>query len=797
MTLVANATRFRSPRHLALLLGLVFFTLLLLTIGNMAIHQTVDAEAQSLYESELLPITHIKEANAKLFDIERNLKRVIIAQAPELRAEARNEVLSGERILLEEIAKARVSISRPENVARIAAIEILFEAYKNNVARALIMMEPANAHGDNPIEYILGEDFQKVVRSTDQLFDQIAESKLGIAHEKVEIARLAHERVQMISLLVLLLALAGGIVAMRYSQYGLAPFDTLSSVINALSLGRTGLTIPFTEEQGPFGEMARAIDRIQENIKDFERRLMAPSAIGHASTSDAEGLIESHEESPTEISYKKVTEFGSTTSPLCRSSHDYMAALGETLYLQGELIEAEKPLRSALVLIPHSSPVLNTLARIYYSRGLFVDAEACLRRTLGINPWIEDALYLLIATLNSTGRPDAAEEYLRKLLSINPQHEGALLFMKHFLSQTGRFERAETVVGRAIAINPSSPTGLVELVSLRKMTLADSDWLNSAEEQVKIALPSDEFQLRYAMGKYCDDINDYDRAFANYQRANQLSKALAGNPFIPENWTRNVDRLIQANSQPRLRRNPTDACASERPVFIVGMPRSGTSLVEQIVASHPSVFGAGELPFWGRVANSRSTSAMDSRITESTLLDLATQYLSYLLELDRDASRVVDKMPDNFARVGLIHAVFPNAKFIHTMRNPIDTCLSIYFQNFTSSYRYSRDLADLAHYYREYHRLMAHWRAILPEGTLLDLRYEDLLADQEGVSRKMIEFIGLDWDAHCLSYQDTERRVATASKWQVRQQIYTSSVERWRNYEKFIEPLMELKDLRH
>jgi hypothetical protein len=167
-------------------------------------------------------------------------------------------------------------------------------------------------------------------------------------------------------------------------------------------------------------------------------------------------------------------------------------------------------------------------------------------------------------------------------------------------------------------------------------------------------------------------------------------------------------------------------------------------------------------------------------------------YLQLLQGLSSDALRVIDKMPTNFFCLGLIHAAFPHARFIHMQRNPIDTCLSIYFQHFETSLSYANDLHDLAHYYREYRRLMQHWHATLPGNVILDMSYEILTDDTESCTRNMLAFIDLPWDARCLDHTQTHRSVITASKWQVRQKINKASVERWRNYEKFAEPLKEL-----
>jgi hypothetical protein len=222
------------------------------------------------------------------------------------------------------------------------------------------------------------------------------------------------------------------------------------------------------------------------------------------------------------------------------------------------------------------------------------------------------------------------------------------------------------------------------------------------------------------------------------------------------------------------------------------MPRSGTSLAEQIIASHPAAFGAGELPFWTKVLVRFENEIRQGILPESTRMKIAEEYLRLLEGLSRDAVRVVDKAPVNSDYLGIIYSVFPNARVIYMRRDPVDTCLSCYFQNFTGQ-DFTLDLADLVHYYRGHQRLMARWRDVLPPDFLLEVPYEELIADQEAWSRKILGFIGLEWDDRCLDFHQTSRQVVTASAWQVRQKLYSSSVARWRNYEKFLGPLKELR----
>ena len=324
------------------------------------------------------------------------------------------------------------------------------------------------------------------------------------------------------------------------------------------------------------------------------------------------------------------------------------------------------------------------------------------------------------------------------------------------------------------------------------MTAADGDWLAGVEGLLRQSPTLEqEIGLRFALGKYLDDVGRYAEAFPQYKQANELTRRYGGS-YDPVKFTARIDAIIRHFDADYVATDHAGASGSELPVLVVGMPRSGTSLTEQILASHAKGFGAGEVPFWNTAFNKYRDAGAAGADRGALFAEFANRYLARLSMRAAGAERIVDKMPANFMHLGLIHAVFPRARIIHVQRHPIDTCLSIYFQNFFNMGPHANDLASLAHYYREYLRIMDHWRSVLPAGTLLEVPYEALIADQEGWSRRMVEFIGQPWDPQCLDFHQTERVVLTASKWQVRQKIHSGSKDRWRHYEPFLGPLRRL-----
>ncbi len=489
-------------------------------------------------------------------------------------------------------------------------------------------------------------------------------------------------------------------------------------------------------------------------------------------------------------SYRRALEFDPT-------SREALSSLGSVLQELGAARDALSVCARAVELDPNRAAGHYHLGNALFALRRVDEAAASYARCLALDPRHAPAHLALGVALRTQHRHDEAEASCRAALAIDPRYVEALSLLGELRADRGRFSEAEALFRRTIEIDPDFSYAFASIATHRRMTAEDTGWLAGAEALLSKGLPPGHaISLRYALGKYFDDVGRYDDAFEHYRCANELAKR-QGSSYDGSRLSGRVDEIIRSFDAPFLRRCGDQGSTTELPVFIIGMPRSGTSLTEQILASHPAVFGAGEVTFWDAAFLAHRAAQVESEAGGSStgvspIPGMARDYLGRLTALSGAARRVVDKMPANFLYAGLIHAVLPRAKIIHMRRHPVDTCLSIYFQNFFNRDPYANDLDHLAHYYGEYVRVTDHWRALLPATTLLEVPYEQLTADQEGWTRRMLEFIGLPWDPRCLQFHETDRIVITASKWQVRQKIHSGSAGRWRNYEEHLGPLRGL-----
>jgi tetratricopeptide (TPR) repeat protein len=550
----------------------------------------------------------------------------------------------------------------------------------------------------------------------------------------------------------------------------------------------------FAEANDNLGHALMNLRRPQEALTHYGKALELKPDFAEAHDNFGNALQKLGRLDDAAASYGRAIEL----EPAFAAAH---SNLGNTLLELGRYDDALAAFRRALEIDPALAEAHNNLGNALLAVGQLDHATASYRSALAIDPDCAAAHGNLGTALRLHGRTADAEASCLRALQIDPDMAAAIVVLAESRADNGRFPEAEELFKRAISIEPESPEAWAGISRLRKMTLDDIPWLEQAERIAARGLPARrEVCLRYAIGKYFDDVSDFEQAFINYRRANELTK-LHRPRYDPRQMTRTIDRTIESQGKHWLRNVckahsiRDGATESERPVFIVGMLRSGTTLTEQILASHSAVFGAGELTFWSCAIDAYLSSVQSGDAQDGVLEKLAADYLRLLRGVSADAPRVIDKMPSNFLSLGIIHAALPNARIIHMRRNPIDTCLSIYFQHFEAPVSYAMDLDHLAHYYGEYMRIMRHWRATLPENAILDVPYEGLVDDQERWTRKLLEFVGLPWEAHCLDFHQTRRAVITASKWQVRQKINRLSVERWRNYEKFATPLLRLANV--
>ena len=360
----------------------------------------------------------------------------------------------------------------------------------------------------------------------------------------------------------------------------------------------------------------------------------------------------------------------------------------------------------------------------------------------------------------------------------------------------GRMEEAQAVYREAIAKKPELAMSRRQLTGIVKFQGSEQELaeLRAALLEPDLA-PADRAEIYMGLAKAHDDIGDYGEAFANLQAGNQLVRMGLG--YSAETNTAYIDRTIETFTAEFLATRRDWGSPSRRPIFILGMPRSGTTLCEQILCSHPQVHGAGELmTIFEIFRDLRKTLTPDlgmpriaSLLTKEATLASAEIYLDHIARVNATAPFVSDKMPFNFRYVGLISLLFPNAKIIHTARHPLDIGLSCYFARFNDQLEFSFNLAEIGRYYRDYERLMAHWMDVV-ENDFLTISYDRLVQDQEGETRRLLEFCELDWDDRCLAFFRTERPVLTASNWQVRQPMYATSSGRWRRYRDRLRPMI-------
>jgi tetratricopeptide (TPR) repeat protein len=473
--------------------------------------------------------------------------------------------------------------------------------------------------------------------------------------------------------------------------------------------------------------------------------------------------------------------------------------LGNVFLDRGRLDAAEKSYRQAISLRPHFAEARSNLGNALREQGRAAEAEMAYRQAIALKPDIAETHYNLGQLLEGQDRLMEAEAAYRRAVALKPDFADAHNNLGATMKFLGRFAEARQSMERALQLQPSNPSFFLNLSELKHFEKNDRDLLVLEELARNIeAFPvNKQIDLHFALAKAYEDTGRHDNTMRHLLAGNALKRrhidydeaaALGGLKRSREVFTPD---LIQAFAGA--------GDTSSVPVFVVGMPRSGTTLIEQIIASHPQAFGGGELPSLNAVAASLglvtgcSSPFPDvmAQLSHADLQRAGARYVSEVARLAPNAARVTDKMPSNFRFAGLIHLVLPNTRIIHAVRDPLDTCFSCFSKVFANGQYQTYDLAELGRYCRQYQLTMEHWRRVLPAGRILDVHYEDVVNDLEGQARRIIAHCGLHWDESCLSFHKTDRPVHTASAIQVREPIYRSAMGRAQRFAPFLQPLRD------
>jgi tetratricopeptide (TPR) repeat protein len=488
-----------------------------------------------------------------------------------------------------------------------------------------------------------------------------------------------------------------------------------------------------------------------------------------------------------------------------RDYADAYINLGVARMAQGMVGDAVACFETALGLNPDHAGAHYSLGLALGAQGKTCEAAAHYERAVILKPDWADAHNNLGNLRGAQGNPDGAAAHYLQALAIDPDHAEAHNNLGNNLLEEGKFDDALAHYDCSIAVNPANTEAHYHRAQIKTFRRDDADLavLKALAEGSDLP-PNRAAFAHFALAKAFEDMEDHARAFAHLRKGNDLKRSQIH--YDEAAVLRGFQRTSAAFDRRLLERLYGAGDPSPAPIFVLGMPRSGSTLIEQILASHPGIYGAGELTALPAAINAAVSAPgwpvpypeCVPALGGAALRRMGRDYLARLPAVPNSQIRIVDKCPGNFLNIGLIRLILPNARIIHTTRDPIDTCLSCYSSLFKSGVLFGYDLAESGRYYRAYREVMIHWRSVLPADAILDVSYEDVVNDLGGQARRLVDYCGLPWDERCLSFNKTDRPVRTASAVQVRQPLFRSSLQRWRKYEADLGPLLhELGDIAH
>lgn len=470
-------------------------------------------------------------------------------------------------------------------------------------------------------------------------------------------------------------------------------------------------------------------------------------------------------------------------------------SLSQCLYLRGRRLEASELLQGAVQSTPQTAESLLLLAQFFLSQNYGLGAAVCARLALDREPDSVILKMMLGRLLLEEGRADEAEALIRSAIAQKAPDAQAVAMLGTSILALGGLHEATDAFGSAIALMPQQGYAYFALANTKRVSEEDRPMVAQMAHLAQSGglAPKEMSFLQYGLGKACEDLGEYEPAMAAYDEANRIEESLTMlsrrfNPLAYAESFNRTSRLFPAAVFEPSRRAGSE---SELPIFVIGMMRSGTTLVEQVLSCHPLVAAAGELGFWTDNWQDGLNQGRD-RIDPKGVRECADRYEALLGSIQPGKRHVTDKMPSNYACLGMMHLAFPNAKIIHTRRIPIDICLSIYATPNRSQVEFAHVKENIVFGYRQYERIMEHWRSVLPSDRFLEIDYEALVGDSEATIRRMLDFCGLEWNEACLHPDSNPRAVLTPSVWQVRQPFYRSSVARWKRFEPWLGAFREL-----
>jgi tetratricopeptide (TPR) repeat protein len=667
-----------------------------------------------------------------------------------------------------------------------------FLADADELCRRVLAAEPDNAEAAHALG-IIAHQSGKLPEAIDHLRRAIAiKPDVALYHANLgEMCRLAGRTDEAIDAGRAALALAPDYPE-ALSNLGIALFEQ-DKFEEALALYERAVALKpdFVQAHSNRGNALQRLKRFAEAEPSYRRAIELEPGFPEAYNNLGTALRELKRAEEAEAAYRKALEL----RPNDPETLDNLALALQDLERRDEAAEL---LRRALSIEQRSDKIHLHYGTLLLDQGKTEEAAAATGRALALNPKNYDAVNLMGRIAFERGDLDKAITQYRAALALNPDLADAYNNMGNVLKEQGRLEEARQAFLAALARDPKMTGVYVNLADSMKFSAGDPHLaaMEALAAQSDGLSRTDRLQLDFALGKAYADLKDHRRSFERLLRGAAAKRTLVS--YDEPSVLALFDEIERTFTPELIAAKSGAGDPSRTPIFVLGMPRSGTTLVEQILASHPKVHGAGELKTFNDVVltvhgpdgNSLPYPGFVPSLDDSSLRAIGARYLALLRALAPQGEHVTDKMPSNYFFAGLIHLALPNARIIHTVRDPVDTCISCFSKLFTAEQGHTYHLAELGRYYRRYARLMAHWHKVLPAGRILDVRYEDVVDDLEGQARRIIAHCDLPWDDHCLSFHETDRSVRTASATQVRQPIYRTAVGRWRVYEEFLGPLL-------